>query len=299
MEVTAEPVDLLGPAGQGLVSPAVRDRAQQGDQRGRRGQHDVLGRGVVEQVAVGRQRGGEERLGRHEQHHELRRPFQRAPVALGGQLVDVLAQLAGVAGQVGLALVVVIGARGVEERVERHLRVDHHPTPADQLDDEVGALDAVVASDRVGLLGEVAPVDQPGQLDGAAQVHLAPAAADLRLAQRRRQRLGLAPQRVGGRPHVEDLLAELPLPGGALVVEVAHLVAEPVESLDQLGPVDARLDRRGDVRRPRAHPEHAQGRTQREPQQQHQHHRDHHAHECDGSHRQWWRPPRAGWVNGE
>ena len=168
-----------------------------------------------------------------------------------------LPQLPGVAGQVGLALVVVIGARGVEERVERHLRVDHHPTAAHELDDQVGALDAVVAGHGVGLLGEVAPVDQPGQLDRPAQVHLAPAPPHLRLAERRRQRLGLASQRVGGHPHVEHLLAELALPAGPLVVEVAHLVAEPVEALEQLGPVDARVDGRRDVRRPRAHPEHA------------------------------------------
>ena len=54
------------------------------------------------------------------------------------------AQLPGVPGQVGLALVLVVGARGVEEGVERHLRVDDHPAAADEVDDQVGALRAVV-----------------------------------------------------------------------------------------------------------------------------------------------------------
>ena len=197
-------------------------------------------------------------------------------------------QLPRVPDEVGLPLVLVVGAGRVEERVQRDLGVDDHPPPADQVDDEVGSLDPVVGA-GVGLLGEVAAVHQTGQLDRPLEVHLAPAPAHLRLAQRRGQGLGLAAQGVGGHPHVQHLLAQLALPAGPLVVEVAHLVAEPVETLDQLGPVDAGVHRRADVRRPRPHPEHAQRRAghaaETEPHQQHEH-RHHHAEQSGADHRQ-------------
>ena len=175
------PVDLARLVGQRLVAPAVGDRAEQGDQRRRAGQHDAALGGVLDERGVGVEARGEERLGGEEQHHELRRLGQRAPVALGAQQLDVAAQLAGVAGQMGVAQVGVVGRRGVEEGVERHLGVDHDAAAAGQPHHQVGALGAV---GEVDLLVEVAAVDQPGQLDGPAQVELAPAAAHLRPAQR-------------------------------------------------------------------------------------------------------------------
>ena len=130
--------------------------------------------------------------------------------------------------QRGLAHGLVVGGRGVEVGVERHLRVHDDLPAADEVDDQVGAQGAVL---EPHLLAEVAPVDQPGQLDRPAQVELAPASADLGPAQRGRRGVGLAAQ-------VGDVLVELALPGGALPVEVVHLVAEPVEALHHLGLVD-------------------------------------------------------------
>ena len=134
---------------------------------------------------------------------------------------------------------------------------------AGQVDDEVGALGAVVAGE-VDLLGEVAAVDQPGQLDAAAQVQLAPPAAHLWLAQRRRQRAGLAAEQVGAVPHVVHLLAQLALPGDALVGEVLHLVVQPVEALEDLGALQPAVD----VRRAPAHPEHPERRPDREAERE-------------------------------
>ena len=57
VEVTAEPVDLARLVGQRLVAPAVGDGAQQRDQGGRGGQHDLPLGGVLDQVAVGVERG--------------------------------------------------------------------------------------------------------------------------------------------------------------------------------------------------------------------------------------------------
>ena len=99
--------------------------------------YSIRSRSVVE-------RDREARLGRHEEHHELGRLGQRPPVGLGAERVDVLPQLAGVAGTArrrGAAWSSVRG--GVEVGVERHLGVDHHLPAADQVDDQVGAQRAV------------------------------------------------------------------------------------------------------------------------------------------------------------
>ena len=88
-------------AGQRLLPPRVGHRAQQRHQRGRGGQHDVAGERVLQQRRVALQRGVEERVGRHEQHHELRRLVERRPVRLGGQRVDVRRAGAGRAGRGG------------------------------------------------------------------------------------------------------------------------------------------------------------------------------------------------------
>ncbi len=232
VEIDTQPVDRARLLGQRLVLPALRHGAQQRDEGGGGGEHDLAGRGVLEQCGVGLERGGEERLGRHEEHHELRCSLQRLPVGLRPELVDVGAHLAGVPGEVVVALGVVGGRGRVEERVERHLRVDHDVAAPGQVHDQVGALGAVV---EAHLLGEVAAVHQPGQLDGAAQVQLAPAAAHLRAAQRGRQLVGLAAQAVGRAAYVVDLLVQLALPGDPGVLEVAQGVVETVEPLEHLG----------------------------------------------------------------
>ncbi len=170
------------------------------------------------------------------------------------------AQLSRVSGQMGIARVRLVGRRGVEVGVERHLGVDHHPAPTHEVDHQVGPPGAVV---EAHLLVEVAPVDQPGELHRAAQVQLAPATADLRLAQRRRQGPGLPLQR----GHV---LVELALPQRSLPVEVVHLVAQPVEALHHLG----LLDQPGGVRRPGTRPEHADHAAEAEPGDEGGQHRD-------------------------
>ena len=75
------------------------------------------------------------------------------------------AQLAGVAGQVAGAVGVVVGAGRVEVGVERHLGVDHDLPVAGQVHHQVGAERSVV---EPHLLGEVAALDQAGELDRSA-----------------------------------------------------------------------------------------------------------------------------------
>ena len=76
---------------------------------------------------------------------------------------------------------------GLEVRRQRHLRVDEDDRVAGKRDRHVGAALAVFAVERL-LLAEVAIRFHAGQLDDAAQLHLAPLAAGRRIAQRRDQR---------------------------------------------------------------------------------------------------------------
>ena len=98
VEVAAEPVDLAGLVGQRLVAPPVGDRAQQRDQRGRGGQHDLAGGGVLDQAtpSVSSAAARNDSAGTNSTTNSGV-SGQRAPVLLGGEPVDVLAELAGVA----------------------------------------------------------------------------------------------------------------------------------------------------------------------------------------------------------
>ena len=177
-------------------------------------------------------------------------------------------QLGGVSAQVSAVVVLVVRGRGVEIGVEGDLGVDDELLVAGQVHHQVGAQPPVLELD---LLGEVALVDQAGQLDRAAQVHLPPAPPDLRFAQRRRQRPGLGLQ-------PPDLGLELSLPAGALAVEVLHLVAEPVEPLHHLGLVHH--PGRDRLHAPRPHPQHAEQSTQDKTDHQPEH-EDPDLHTCD------------------
>ena len=265
VELLAEPLHLLRLGVEHLVLPALGDRAQQRDQRGGGGEHDVAGRGLLDEVGHRLQRGLEDRLAREEQHHELRGAGQRLPVAPGAQVGDVLADVLAQPGQRPLVLGGVVCAGEVEERGERSLGVDRDRAPAGEGDDEVGTQPAVV---EARLLGEVAVVDQPRELDGPAQVELAPLPAHLRLAQGGRERVGLVAQHVGRVANVGDLLVELGLPGRAVVGQVAQLVLQPLEPvLDDRVVGDALLQRgdRGVVRRAAACPQHADHGTEGQP----------------------------------
>ena len=187
-----------------------------------------------EQRRVGVEGGGQERLGGHEQHHELRAAGQRAPVGLAGERVDVGAELTGVALQVTGRLLAVVGGEGVEVGVERHLGVDDHRPAAREPHDHVGSLVPLRAGE-VHLLLEVAVLDHAGQLDRTPQVQLAPLAAHVRLAQGGGERTGLAAEQVGGVPHVVDLLVQLALPRRALLLDVQQPLVEPVDARAEHG----------------------------------------------------------------
>ena len=138
-----------------------------------------------------------------------------------------------------------------EERVERHLGVDHDLLAAGQRHHDVGPEHAVV-----GLLGhlllERASRGQAGDLQAPAQLQLAPVPAHLGPAQRLGQGSRLAAQLLAAEVHRLDLLLELGLPGRARSLEVAEPIVEPVEGLADrphhlLGGGDPRVGDREDL----------------------------------------------------
>ena len=193
----------------------------------------------------------EERLGRHEHHHELRRVRQRAPVALRRQRVDV-ATAAGATWRrrCRSRLVVVVGGAGVEVGVERHLGVDDDSRPPARRTTRSGR--RAPSSRRTCSLKSQCST-MPGQLDRPPQVQLAPPAAHLRLAQRRGQRSGLDAGAGRWCAACRRPAGQLALPGRPLLLEVAHLVVQPLEPLHHLGLVDhpRRHRRAGQAERPR------------------------------------------------
>ena len=188
------------------------------------------------------ERGGEEGVAGDEGDDEFGRVVELLPVRLLRQRVDVGAQLPGVGHEVRPPDGFVGGVVGVEERLQRHLGVDHHVPGARQMHDHVGAHPAVGAV--LGhLLLEVAVLDHAGHLDHAPQLHLPPSATRSRGAQSRDQVAGLGLQLVlglGERPHllaqpgVGLLTLELEEPQAVLVA--AELFAQGGEELlDGLG----------------------------------------------------------------
>ena len=143
----------------------------------------------------------------------------------------------------GGALRVVGRLDRVEVRGERHLRVDDHDLPAGKAHDQVGAEPAVVRGRR-HLLVEVAVGQHPRQLDDSLELDLAPATADMRCAERRRERGGALAQ-------LRELLAERAVRSFPCELERPYLAVDLLQRLLERTDV-ARQLRLGDLQERRA-----------------------------------------------
>ena len=193
VELGAEALHLAGVLGQRLLLPAQGHRAQERDQGDRRGQQDAARHGVLLQVRVGLEGGGQELVAGDEGHHHLGRAVELLPVLLLAQLLDVRAQLARVLGLASGPGLVVVGVEQLEEALERHLGVDDHLAPAGHVDHHVGPQPPLVALGG-HLLVEVAVGEHAGHLGHPPELHLAPAPARLRRAERGDEVAGLLAQ---------------------------------------------------------------------------------------------------------
>ena len=121
----------------------------------------------------------------------------------------------------------VVGVDRVEVGLDRHLRVDDDALAAGQLHDHVGPQQPAVVVPLARLRAEVAVLDHPGELDHALQLHLAPAPADVRCAQRRDEAARLGAELLLALGDEPELLAH----GGdgaqaALLLELLGLLLE-------------------------------------------------------------------------
>ena len=135
-------------------------------------------------------------------------------------------------GEPGFAHGLVGGLGGFEVGRERDLGVHHDVLAPGQVDHHVGAQLPVAGGHRC-LLVEVAAGAHSGQLDHAAQLHLAPAAPGLGPAQRGDQGLGLLFELVGAAPGDGHLLGQGGVRRGALRVRLAQLRLHPGQRLLQ------------------------------------------------------------------
>src|SRR3954470_13323311 len=245
VELAAELEDLARVLGHRLLLPAIGNRAQEPDQRRRRGDDHARLRAHLDQRPVLVERRAIEPFV-DEHHDELRRRLELPPVPLLAELRDVVAELARMAREMRALQLDVLAVHRVEVRIDRHLGVDHDRLAARQLHDQIGAEQRAFVVARARLRLEVAVVEHPRELDDALELELAPLAADVRRAQCRHEaaRLGtelLLPERDLAQP-----LADLRPRACALLLELPRLRLEPGQRLLDRGELRLReLEERG------------------------------------------------------
>ncbi len=242
VQLARERVHLGDVARRRLLPPRVRHGAQDREQRGRGGQHDVAVECVLQQVGTHLERRAEQRLVGQEQHDELE-GVVAAPVLLGAQLVDVRDDVGGVLGEEPPRGLVVGRLDRLEVRRHRHLGVDDDVPVVGEVHDEVGAQQVVALGAGARLLLEVHVAHEAGRLHDPAQLHLAPLPAHVGAAQSRGEPTGLGAQRLragGGRA---DLGREVGVGAGPLGLGGAQVERDA-------GRGSAARARRGPRRRP-------------------------------------------------
>ena len=142
-----------------------------------------------------------------------------------------VAQLRGVPRQVNLLGVGVVAVDRVEVRVDRNLRVDDDALAAGELDDQVGAEEPALVVAPALLGAKVAVLDHSRELDNAFQLHLAPAAPDVRGPERGHQVAGLRPEALLALGHRPQLLAHGRDRAQPPLLELLRLGLEPLERL--------------------------------------------------------------------
>ncbi len=178
VDALAEVADALRIFRQLRLLPSIKSGAEECDESGGRSDDDLLLDAMLNEAGILLQRGAEEDFSGQEHDDEFGRRSELVPVALGAELVDVIANLAGVGGHARAAGIFVGCLNGVEIGGERRLGVDDDGLAAGEPNNEIGTQAAVCGVDP-GLLQEVSVVDHAGHLDDAAKLELSPAATDV------------------------------------------------------------------------------------------------------------------------
>src|SRR5262249_42180793 len=184
VELAAGLADLLRRLRDAMLAPRLRRAPEQRDQVDRARQQHALLHPAVDQTRVDLKGGTEEVLPGQEHDDELRGRLELLPVGLAGELSHVLAHEAGVLFEQAAALPV---ARRLGVEVGPHAGLGLAPdvAAAGETAARVGPRRAVTPR-RGPLLVEVAVLAHARELDAPPQLHLPPAAANTRRAQRER-----------------------------------------------------------------------------------------------------------------
>ncbi len=156
------------------------------------------------------------------------------------EVVDVLLHVARVGEETIGTHRLVVRFERLDERHERHLGVHDHAASAREVDHHVGPEVLALVLD-VLLFGEIHVVHHARELDHAAQLDLAPVAADVRAAQRIDEVGGLLVELVGSGDHLQNLLAQRRLPLRPRLLRLGGLPLDLVQGLRHR--LDQLLDR--------------------------------------------------------
>src|SRR5262249_40895120 len=198
-------------------------RLQQDDQCGRRGDVDSRPNAGLDEAGIVLPGSPEEALVGEEHDNPLGTVRELLPVGLRRELLQMVANLAGVILEPLPSDLVVRRLVSLEVRRERDLRVDDDLLPARKPDDEVGTERSLVRASR-DLLGEVAVWEHPSDLNDATQLNLAPAPACMRCAKRVSERCRLLPEG-------HEVLAQLTVPLCASSIEFLDALPDRAERL--------------------------------------------------------------------
>jgi len=138
-------------------------------------------------------RGAEKGLTGDKEHDELRCLWKLVPVTLGGKLLHVGTDLAGVGLQVAETFFFGGGFQGIQVGLQWRFGIDHQELPSWQMHNEIRAqAGCLTIAPHLPLFNEVAVGTHPGQLHHPPQGHFPPTAAYLRQSQGLDQFAGFA-----------------------------------------------------------------------------------------------------------
>src|SRR5579872_3504587 len=241
VEIGAQLADLTRVLRQLLLTPTEGDGAQQRDERRGRREDDVLRHARFDQPRVLLERRAVEMLAGKEHHHEVRSLVELLPIRLASQRIDMRADVARELYHLRAAHLLVGALDRVKKGLRGRLGVDDDGAVVRELDDHVrtepAARLAIVRLDRL-LSDEVDVLPHAGHLDDALQLHLSPAPADGRIAQRlaqarrlRTQRRRLLHEPLLGLEQTGDLLGHAFVGTGPRLLQLDDLGVDLVERL--------------------------------------------------------------------
>jgi len=208
VELAPDGGDFPGILRKGFLTPAKGDGTEQGDEGGGGGEDDTLVDTFFDEGGVLAEGGGEEGFAGEEEDDKFWGRVELLLVVFAAELLDVGADLGGVAGEGSFAHCVVVGFDGIEVGVHRGFGVDNDVLSAGEFDNEIGAEAFAFIRGGGGLGFEVAVLLHACHFDDAAELDLTPLSTAVGLAEGFDEFLGFLFEADVAFGDVDDLLFE-------------------------------------------------------------------------------------------